>query len=321
MNIIVIGTGYFTLECARGVLDSKACLKALISMPVDKLPLNSADIKGFAETHRVAYYEFEDLNSSRAVSFLGDFAPDYILSSWPKILKCEVLKVARYCVIGTHPTQLPYNRGRHPLHWLITQGVRQTFLSFFRMDEGVDTGNILLQIPVNIGQTDTIVDLMGKINKGAYKGTKKLLKILKNNLTFEGKPQNHSLANYWRKRTPYDVTLDFRMSAEQIIRTVKSFSLPYPCANLIFENKVFKVSSAKILPGTWQSERMQRFEPGRIISAKEDRLIVKAADQAVELRFSKPLPEPIKEARHIHPPLKYFNDYFHEVSVQLSKSL
>lgn len=318
MDIVVVGTGYFTLECCRAILDSGARLTALISMPVDQLPLNSADIKGFAQTHGVSYYEFGDLNSRAAVDVLRHLAPDYILSSWPKILRPEVLKVPRQYVIGSHPTQLPFNRGRHPLHWLIAQGSGQTFLSFFRMDEGVDTGDILLQLPVQIKPRDTINGLANKVNKNAYLGMKKLLKILKKNPPYKGKAQNHSLANYWRKRTPYDVTLDFRMSAQQIARTVRSFSKPYPCANLIYENKVFKILSVQIIRRALPLKEMQRFEPGKIISIKGDRLTVKAADQLVELQMSGLVPSSLKEARYIHPPLKYFNDHFSELSAQLN---
>ena len=314
MDIVVIGTGYFAIECARGVLDSNARLAALISMPAATLPSNSSDIKSFAESKGVLYYEFEDLNTQEAVSTLRRLAPDYILSSWPKILGIEVLKTPTRCVIGSHPTDLPFNRGRHPLHWLIVQGIRQTKLSFFRMDEGIDTGDLLLQVPVDIGDNDSIAKLTDKINAAAYQG---VLKLLAKDKGYQGHVQDHSRTNYWRKRTPYDVTLDFRMSADQIIRMVRSYSFPYPCANLIFENKVLKISSARIMPGILQAQELQRLEPGKIISIKGDQLTVKAADEAVELKMVGPLPDRMNVAKYIHPPMKYFKDYFNELFSQL----
>ena len=66
--------------------------------------------------------------------------------------------------IGTHPTALPFNRGRHPLHWVIDLGISETKLSFFKMDEGVDTGNIILQCPFQIDEGDEIEDVNSKMN-------------------------------------------------------------------------------------------------------------------------------------------------------------
>jgi methionyl-tRNA formyltransferase len=315
MDIIVIGTGHFTLESARAVLDSGANLKAIISMPQDQLPLNPADLKGFAAKHRIAYIEFSDLNSPAALAAVRRLAPDYILSSWPKILKVPFLKIPKQYVIGSHPTLLPHNRGRHPLHWLIVQGFDRTALSFFQMDEGVDTGRILLQLPVAVGKNDTVADLDAAVNKAGYRGTRELLRIFKKNPAYKGQVQKHAAANYWRKRTPYDVTLDFRMTADQIIKTVRSFALPYPCANLIFGNKVLKVLSAQMVKGATNDKRL---EPGKIIAVRGRRLIVKALDQAVDLQIAKAFPADLKKSRYIHPPLYYFNRYFKELSAQLS---
>jgi methionyl-tRNA formyltransferase len=318
MDIVVIGTGNFTLECAKAVLDSKTSLKGIISMPKFALPLNSANIKDFADVNKIPYFEFEDLNAEESVFVLRRLAPDYILSSWPKILGTEVLKIPRRCVIGSHPTDLPFNRGRHPLHWLIVQGIRQTSLSFFRMDEGIDTGEILLKIPVEIQEDDTILNLADKINRAAYLGVEI---ILENDNSFQGSMQDSSGANYWRKRTPFDVTLDLRMTADHIIRTVQSFTLPYPCANLIINDKILKVLFAQIVINDFQENETQRIEPGKVISVEKKKMKIKAADKVVELTFVEELPRGLIEIKYIHPPMKYFVEFLQQGQQHFAEGL
>ena len=78
------------------------------------------------------------------------------------------------------------------------------------------------------------------INSAAYDGTKILCQKLISDPNYCGEKQKHDLANYWRMRTPHDVTIDLRMTADLIIKIVHLFTLPYPCANLLYEKCVIK---------------------------------------------------------------------------------
>jgi len=200
----------------------------MVSMPEEFLPDNSADLSSYADSVGAAYVEFSDINSAESIAALESYEPDFLLVSWPRILKPEILAVPRYFCIGTHPTALPQNRGRHPLHWTLVLGIRETQLSFFRLDEAVDTGDILLQVPLPVFQSDSIQDLVERSDETGYEGTRQLHNMLVNDPDFSGVTQLSGTANTWRKRTPHDVTLDPRMSAEAIVRTVRSFAPPYP---------------------------------------------------------------------------------------------
>jgi len=317
MNVIVLGTSHFTLSCAKAIIDSQVRLSGLISMPAHAVPLNSADVSGFAREQVIPYHEIEDINSSASLKVLRSYAPDYIFSSWPKLLTKDVLDVPRWFVIGTHPTELPFNRGRHPLHWIIVQGISETKLSFFQVDESIDTGKILLQVPVVINRDDSIVDLIAKVNAAGYDGTQQLFRRLVENPAYEGVEQNHGLANYWRKRTPHDVTLDFRMSSDSVVRIVRSLMPPYACANLIFEKYVIKIRQAALPSIIMSPSELERIEPGKIISTDNRRIRIKAADGIVELEYVGQLPESLLRAKYLHPPSKYFSQWAEELSAQL----
>ena len=125
--------------------------------------------------------------------------------------------------------------------------------------------DMLLQVPFTIASNNTINDLNDKMNQVAYEGTINLCKKLQFHPSYRGKKQNHKLANYWRKRTAHDTTLDLRMPADLIIRIVRSFIHPYPCANLIFREHLIKIEKAKVLKTALRTEELKRIEPGGII--------------------------------------------------------
>jgi methionyl-tRNA formyltransferase len=317
MKLVVIGTDKFAIRLAEAALDEGLPPSAFVSMPASALPLNSADIRGFSATHNIPLFEFEDLNAAEALTAFRVLAPDYVLCSWPRMLGKDFLGIPKKFVIGTHPTELPFNRGRHPLHWLIAQGISRTKLSFFHMDEGVDSGRLLEQIPIEVSDQETINSLNDKVDAAAYQGAAAVLRRIKQDPTYDGVSQDQALATYWRKRTPHDVTIDLRLGSQQIERIVRSFTSPYPCANLIFEDVVVKICEAQRVDAEYPGDAIARMEPGKVVSIDDQFIRVKTADGVVALGYIGDLPKAFRKAKYIHPPTKYFAEWPTQLSGQL----
>jgi methionyl-tRNA formyltransferase len=309
MRFIALGTTEFIKHCIKGLIDSGHQVLLLVSLPKELQPDNSIDLSEFMSEKGLDYLEVEDINASENIEILEAYSPDVILSAWPRILKQQIFSVPRFCIIGSHPTALPLNRGRHPLHWEIVLGIPKSSLSFFRMNEGIDTGRILLQVPYEIRPDDTIADLVARVNSVAYSGSYQLGQMLATGDVPEGIEQGHDKANYWRKRTRHDVIIDFRMSAGHIIRIVRSFTLPYPCAVLLFDAHVLSVVQAGLAPAVFSLEELQRMEPGKIIQASGHIIQVKAIDQIIDLTCAEPVPISLLSAKYIHPPTKYLAEH------------
>lgn len=303
MKFIVLGTSGFTIQCAAAISDSGGEVVALLSMPAEMLPDNPADIRGFATGRGIEYHEVRDINSPASVALLDSYRADYIFSSWPRIIGEEVLRVPKYFTIGTHPTDLPHNRGRHPLHWLIVLGIESSKLSFFKMDAGIDSGNILLQEPFHVNDEDTINTLLQRVNEAAHAGTSKLVGLLKNRPDFDGEVQNTTQANYWRRRTPHDIVVDPRMSAAMIIRTVNSFAPPYPAAIIIVDKHVIRISHADTLEP--DGSFFTNMEHGRVMEMSGNRIALKVEDGVVVLTTAGQIPDELKNTKYIFPPLRY----------------
>jgi len=306
MRFVVLGTSDFAVAAARGILASGNEVVAFFSLTRGLLPNNSADIESAANELGIRYFAVEDINSKSSIELLRSCAPDYLFVSWPKILGAEVLAIPQYFVIGSHPTAIPQNRGRHPLHWVIVLGLHQTTLSFFRMDAGIDTGTILQTVPIDIGPDDDVLSLNQLVSDAGERGMKQLAINLNVEPALKGVPQDHTRANYWRARTPHDSVIDLRMSAESIRRLVKSFLFPYPCARLVFEQYSCPIVNVELTSGGPISERSLCLEPGRIVSVTARAIRVKCGDGVIECSALREFPEQIQNARHIYPPSYYF---------------
>jgi methionyl-tRNA formyltransferase len=304
MRIVVLGQSQFLVSCVQGLKESGCFIKEVISLPKQLRPDNSNDLKSFATEIGAGYFETENINSESSKEHIRSLSPDLIFASWPKIIDSEFLNIPVYGVIGTHPTALPFNKGQHPLQWGIVLGLRESKLSFFWMDSGVDTGPVILQVPYSIEPEDTILTLSDRLNMLAYSSSCKLGKMLTLDDVPKGNLQDCSSSNTWRKRDRYDVLIDFRMNGDDILALIRSFVDPYPCASFIYENHYFNVLSGE----KFQLESnvpLLYFEPGHVIKVDGDLLYIKTASEFLKLRSKQNVEKILGTKKYIHPPSKY----------------
>jgi methionyl-tRNA formyltransferase len=295
MRVVVLGTSALTMHCADAWRQNHE-LVGVVSMPLGARPDNSTDLEAYAVAAGAAYLEFTDL--SAATPQLRALRPDILFSTWPKLLSRAVIESAPLC-IGSHWSELPANRGRHPLHWMIALGMTQGAISFFKMDDGIDTGDILLQIPFDLDAEVRISDALDLVHRAAVEGCRILASV-----PLAATQQDHSKANYWRKRTLHDTVIDFRMSRSAIDRLVRSYCLPFPGAKISYKEALIPIDRAAEV-----SLSVFNLEPGRILAKGNGRLIVKADDGAIELFPRHPGDlDLLPSSGCIHPPAAYAND-------------
>jgi len=178
------------------------------------------------------------------------------------LLGDRLLKLANMGVVGFHPTLLPFNRGRHPIIWALVLGLKETGSTFFFMDSGVDSGDILSQKKVPIFESDNARTLYDRICSIALKQISEFLPLL-----ISGKhqciKQNSSTSNLWRKRSKQDGVIDWRMPAVAIYNLVRALSDPYPGALIIHRLNEIKVLDVEIISGKIFSS-----EPGKVVGVK-----------------------------------------------------
>ena len=204
--------------------------------------------------------------------------PDVVFCfGWSYLLGQDILAIPKHGVIGYHPALLPRNRGRHPIIWALALGLEETGSSFFVMDEGADSGDIVSQRRVPIDGDDDAKSLYEKLQDAAREQLDEITDdLLAGRL--KSVPQDPALASHWRKRSKRDGEIDWRMPAEGIVNLVRALARPYVGAHCVHgerEYKVWKVSPADAPD--------RDLEPGRILAVDNGTITVKCGEGAVTM--------------------------------------
>lgn len=170
------------------------------------------------------------INSASTVAALRDVKPDLcMVIGWSQICKEEFRSVAKFGNIGFHPAPLPRFRGRAVIPWTILQNEKTSGSSLFWLDDGVDSGPIILQKMFALSPDETAQSLYSKHSVNLAEMLPEAVRLVENGAA-PRIAQNPSLATYCAKRTPDDGLIDWRDTAENVLRFVRAVGYPYPGA-------------------------------------------------------------------------------------------
>jgi methionyl-tRNA formyltransferase len=227
------------LSCMEAIYDVNGTLDLIISIPDVKAKKKSGRIyvDDFAAKHSISVVKSNHVNDVAVIEAIKAHNIDWLfIIGWSQIASKEVIETANIGAIGAHPTLLPVGRGKAAIPWAIIKGLDVTGVSFFKMNEGVDTGLILKQEEVPIQPSETALTLYNKVNTVHKTLIKKLFLDLQNN-NIEGKIQDESKVTYWEGRKPKDGELSLTVTMDQVDRLVRATTKPYPGAFVIRGDK------------------------------------------------------------------------------------
>ncbi|MBA6153404.1 formyl transferase [Gelidibacter gilvus] len=282
MKILFIGTVDFSYSCLEHLIDNNFNLCGVITKRYSKFNSDFKDLSPLCISNDIPLYFDERLNPQTKEEFIAEHRPDIIYCfGWSHILRPSILNAAKYGVVGFHPALLPNNRGRHPIIWALCLGLDKTGSTFFEMDEGADTGDIISQRDIKISPHDDAATLYEKIKVSALNQLLEFSYIYENEGEISNKViQNKILGNNWRKREKMDGKIDFRMTSNAIYNLVRALTHPYVGAHIETNNgdvKVWKTSISEV-------EYPNNLEPGKILDISDKgEVVVKSYDGAIVL--------------------------------------
>ncbi len=285
MRIIFIGSVEFSRRALEKLVELNAEIVGICTLRESKFNSDFCDLSNYGKSQSIPCRYVENINSAESVSWIREKSPDIIFCfGWSRLLKREVLSATPMGVLGFHPAALPQNRGRHPLIWALVLGLSKTASTFFFMDEGADSGDILSQKEVSISDSDDARSLYDKISYTALVQIEDFLpKLISGN--FETIKQNSALANTWRKRGAADGKIDWRMSANSIHNLVRGLTEPYIGAHFVYQETEIKVWKTEIV-----DEKNSNIEPGKIIDIDAVGVpAVKCGEKAIRMTHFEPL--------------------------------
>ncbi len=181
-------------------------------------------------------------------------------------------------------------------------GIPETRLSFFLIDAGVDTGEIIHQEIVALDLVDTIESALAKLDESGQVGALRVGLDMAGNGYLAKNPQAAMLGSTWRKRTQDDVKIDCRMSGDAILRLVRSFSAPFPMAQLETAFGPFAINQVELLD--WDREVWIMHSVGSVLEVLNYSMVVRVDDRVIRLHTTKEIVE-LQVGQDLHPPAYY----------------
>ena len=277
MRIVFIGTGEIGAPTLQALLNSEHEVVAVVTQPdkpvgreqrIEPPPIK----KAIAET-RIPILQPAKIKDPKTIEEIRGLAPDVIVVvAYGQILPRDVLEVPRLGCLNLHASLLPRWRGAAPIQAAIAAGDCETGITVMYMDEGLDTGDILLQRDVEIMPNDTGGSLHDRLAQIAPESLLQSLRLLA-----AGKapriPQDNARATYAPKLKREHGQINWSESAEAIERKIRAYN-PWPGTFMRVDGQNLKVFSASVVDLSG--------EPGEVLRNDKD-LIVAAGKGALSL--------------------------------------
>jgi methionyl-tRNA formyltransferase len=237
------------LACMEAIYAAGGKLDLALTLTDDKATSKSGRvfIDDFCAGHGIDLVKVRHINDEDAIKAIKDREIDWLfIIGWSQIAGQEVLDAPKRGVLGIHPTLLPEGRGRAPIPNAILKGLTQTGVTLFKLDAGVDTGEILAQEILPIADDETATTLYKRVNEAHKTIIHNVWPALVND-TLELKVQDESKATIWEGRTPDDGRITWGMAVEEVDRLVRATTRPYPGAFVKKEDgRILRIWSGRI---------------------------------------------------------------------------
>lgn len=289
IKVVFMGTPEFAKASLVELVESGYNVVGCFTNPDKKsgrgMKLKYSPVKEYALEKNITVYQPEKLrNNEEIIDILNGIKPDFlVVVAYGKILPKEVLQIPRLGAINVHGSLLPKYRGSAPMQWSIINGEEKTGITTMFMDEGMDTGDMLLKEEVKINYEDCLEDIHDRLMMvGAKLLIKTLDKIVDGTLKGEKQPEG---ATYAPMITRDMTKIDFNKKALEIHNFVRGLS-PFPGTYMELENgkkyKVFKVEA--IL-----DENIDKsIENGDILLMSKNSLYIRCSDGYVKILSIQP---------------------------------
>ena len=267
MRTVFMGTPEFSATvlqtlCENGIRPDAVVTRA--DKPAGRgYTLMQSAVKKYALSQEIEVLQPEKLSDPVFFERLKELDPELIIVvAYGRILPESVLNMPKYGCINAHASLLPKYRGAAPMQRAIMDGEKETGVTIQRMDNGIDTGDIILTITTPITEEDNLETVHDRLALLSGEALLEAVKQLQDGTATFTK-QDGEKANYAEKIGKTDEIIDFTQTAEQLSCRIRALS-PFPYAFFSYNGKRIKITSAHTVPDM-SSEGKQA---GEVISVK-----------------------------------------------------
>ena len=277
MNIVYLGTPDFAVLPLKKILDSKKNNVVAVITNKDKpfgrkKILTPPPVKVLASEYGIPVYQYDKIRLE-GVKDLKALCPDIMITcAFGQILSQEILDIPKLGVINIHASLLPKYRGASPIHYAILNGEKNTGISIMKTDIGIDTGDIIMQKAVQIGEKETCGELFSRLSVLGAESIVEFLDNLEKGMV-EYTKQDESKATITKMIKKEQALIDWSNPAISVYNQIRAFN-PAPIAFTMLNETPFKIYRASIVNGNGK--------PGVVIENK-NKLIIACGQGALSL--------------------------------------
>ena len=280
MRIVFLGTAGFACP-ALTTLAKEHEIALVITQPDRPVGrhavLTPPPVKEEAVRLRLPVFQPEKINAPDSLARIRDAHPDAIVvAAYGQLLKPELISIPPAGTINIHASLLPRYRGAAPINWVIINGEKETGITTFLIDAGMDTGPILMQRKAEIRPDETAGELRDRLAAlGAEVIQKTLVGLESGNIT--PIPQDDSQATFAPRLSRDDGKIDWTRPAQEIYNLIRGTN-PWPGAFTHLNGARIKVHKSRLT-----GINRGKYAPGEVVLRETGRLLVAAGDELLEL--------------------------------------
>lgn len=296
MKIVFMGTPDFAVPALKALAESAKHEVSLVVTQPDRPRGRSgkpapSDVKLCAEQYGIPVFQPEKVREEAAVERLRrENADIFVVAAFGQLLPKTILEMPRFGCINIHGSLLPAYRGAAPVQWAVLDGQKEAGDTIMQMNEGLDTGDILMQESIPLSTDETAGSLYDKLSSMGGPLLLKALDAIEAG-TVTPVPQGDSGTHYAKMLRKEMGNIDWTKSAEEIGRLVRGLN-PWPSAYTHWNGKMLKIWMAETVTqeelsalGCDEKNGMdlKEAQPGTVMIVTKDTLMVQTGDGLLAL--------------------------------------
>lgn len=239
-----MGTPDFAVPCLQKLIDSDNEITAVFTQPDKKVGrkqiLTPPPVKVLAEENNITVYQPDKMKSEETINLIKGINPDIIVVvAYGKILPKVILDIPEFGCINVHASLLPKYRGAAPIQWAVLNGDTETGVAVQQMNEGIDTGDLLLVKKTKIDINETSAELFDRLSLLGADALDETINMIEND-SVKRTPQPDGDFGYAKMISREMSPIDWSKSAFEIHNQVRGLQT-WPCADTVINGKKVKI--------------------------------------------------------------------------------
>ena len=282
MKVIFMGTPDFSVGTLEALIEAGHEVALVVTQP-DKPKgrggkMQYTPVKEVAVAHNIPVYQPKRIREPECIEELRKYNADImVVIAFGQILPKEILEMTPYGCVNVHASLLPSYRGAAPIQWAVINGEKVSGVTTMQMNEGLDTGDMLLKVEIPLDEKETGGSLHDKLAEAGARLCVETLDALKAG-TVTPEKQGDSPTSYAKMLDKHMGKIDWKMSAKEIERLIRGLN-PWPSAYTRWNenDKGMKIWEAEVAEG--QTDKAA----GTVVEVAKDGFFVQTGDGLLKI--------------------------------------